>query len=100
MTPEERIEAFWAGERPDQIPYTIYHNEFRHTKDDPAWQPMFADGLRVTYSVCTVGSKTNNLEYSHDSYTEDGHRIDRNTTKTPVGAGPFSFPFVMSRRDK
>ena len=34
MTIRERIEAFWAGERPDTIPYTIYQNEWRHTKDD------------------------------------------------------------------
>lgn len=85
MTPEERIEAFWAGECPDQIPYTIYNNEFRHTKDDPAWQTMFQDGLRVTYPVCTVSSRISDLEVTHDSYTEDGHRIDRTTMKTPVG---------------
>ncbi len=23
----ERLEAFWAGEKPDRIPYTIYQNE-------------------------------------------------------------------------
>ncbi|MBD3183777.1 hypothetical protein GF312_15920 [Candidatus Poribacteria bacterium] len=85
MTPEERIEVFLDGECPDQIPYTIYYNEFRHTKDDPAWLPMFEDGLRVTYLYCPVGSKANNLEVSHDTYNENGHRIDRTTMKTPVG---------------
>jgi len=24
MDPRECVEAFWSGERPDQIPYTIY----------------------------------------------------------------------------
>ena len=47
MDIRERLEAFWLGERPDQIPYTIYQNEWRHTADDPAWQELFQKGLGV-----------------------------------------------------
>ena len=32
---QERIEAFWSGEQPDRIPYTIYQNEWKHTAADP-----------------------------------------------------------------
>ena len=62
MTPEERIEAFWAGEKPDQIPYTVYWWDWREISDDPAWQGLYEKGLRVTYQVCTVDEKFKNVE--------------------------------------
>jgi hypothetical protein len=85
MDPMERIEAFWAGERPDQIPYTIYWWDWRHIADDPAWQPMFEQGLRVTYQACTLASKTQNVEYSEEAYEENGKKLTRQMMRTPVG---------------
>lgn len=85
MNPQERLEAFWAGERPDQIPYTIYWWEWRHTADDPAWKPMFDEGLRVTYSVCTAAEKTKNVQYHEDSYEQNGRKLIRQTMRTPIG---------------
>lgn len=81
----QRLEAFWAGERPDQIPYTIYHNEWRHAQDDPAWEPMFREGLGVTYHVSPCREETPGLEVLWDEYEEDGQRVSRQRMRTPVG---------------
>jgi len=85
MNPQERLEAFWAGQRPDQIPYIIYWNEWRHTADDPAWQSLFDQGLRVTYQVCTAAEKTKNVQYREDCYEENGRKLTRRMMQTPVG---------------
>jgi hypothetical protein len=87
MDPRERVEAFWSGERPDQIPYTIYRGYpwQRGVLDDPAWQPMYEAGLRSTWEVGTFGSRTKNVEHGHDSWTEEGQKFDRYTMRTPVG---------------
>ena len=57
MNIQERINYFWEGKKPDQIPYTIYWNELRHTVDNPAWKPLFEKGLGVTYGVSTFSSE-------------------------------------------
>lgn len=44
MNIHEKLEAFWSGEKPDRIPYTIYQNEWRHTKDDLTGSPCFKRG--------------------------------------------------------
>lgn len=85
MDPRERIEAFWAGERPDQIPYTIYWNEWRHTQDDPAWGPMFGAGLRVTFGVATAGTRHRNVEHLRTTVRENGQILQREILRTPVG---------------
>ena len=85
MDPQERLEAFWAGERPDQIPYTIYWWEWRNSADDPAWQPLFDQGLRVTYQVSTVAEKTKNVQYRQDCYEENGRKLVCQTMQTPAG---------------
>ncbi len=85
MDPRERIEAFWRGERPDQIPYTIYWWEWWETSKDPAWLPMFKDGLRVTLGVPTAAEQMRNVEYKKTTYCENGDEIQRETMKTPVG---------------
>ena len=85
MNPQERLEAFLAGQRPDRIPYTIYWNEWRHTADDPAWGPLFEKGLRVTYQVCTAAEKTKNVQYRQDCYEENGKKLTRHTMQTPAG---------------
>lgn len=85
LDPQERIEAFWAGEQPDQIPYTIYWNEWRHSKDDPAWGPMFAAGLRVTYTATTVGTRLKDVVSERTTVEYDGKQFDRQIMRTPVG---------------
>ena len=85
MDIRQRLEAFWSGERPDQIPLTIYQNEWRHTGDDPAWQAMFEHGLGVTYHVPSFQIQATGVEYDVDSYEEDGKTIRRRTIRTPVG---------------
>ena len=85
MNIRERIETFWAGERPDEIPYTIYQNEWRHTADDPAWQPMYENGLGVTWNIPTVKLQQKNVEYDEQTFTENGRVILRKTIRTPVG---------------
>ena len=85
MNIHKRLKAFWSGERPDQIPYTIYYNEWRHIADDPAWQAMYEAGLGVVWGCSTVRSKRSNVEWSDDSYKENGHQIRRRTMRTPIG---------------
>ena len=79
------MEAFWSGERPDRIPYTIYQNEWRHESDDPAWLPMFENGLGVTWLLPSYRTRTDGVETAEQHYTEDGCRVLRRTTRTPVG---------------
>jgi hypothetical protein len=85
MNIRERIEAFWSGERPDQIPYTIYRNEWRHTADDPAWQPMFEAGLGVTWYIPTFDLTHHNVEIVDTYAVEDGVQVRRQVQRTPVG---------------
>jgi len=85
MDIRERLEAFWVGERPDQIPYTIYQNEWRHTADDPAWLPMFEAGLGVTWYMQPFEVETWDVELLHDEITENGRTLSREIRRTPVG---------------
>ena len=75
MNIHERLEAFWSGEKPDRIPYTIYQNEWRHTKNDPAWLPLFEAGLGVTWQVPSVKMIRKNVEFKRETYTENGHTL-------------------------
>ena len=85
MNIRERIEAFWSGERPDRIPYTIYQNEWRHTAADPAWQGLYEKGLGVTWNLPTFQEQLQNVEVDEKSYTENGRIKLRRTLRTPVG---------------
>ncbi len=85
MNIRDRLEAFWAGERPDQIPYTIYQNEWRHTADDPAWQAMFDNGLGVTWHCPSVRRDTPGIEHTSEHYQSGGKTVERRTIRTPVG---------------
>jgi hypothetical protein len=85
MDPRERFDAFWSGERPDQIPYSIYWNEWRHTALDPAWRPMFDAGLRVTYGCMTAAATQTGVEHLQETVIENGRTIERQTQRTPVG---------------
>lgn len=87
MNAKERIEAFWLGERPDRIPLTIYMWLLQQYKvvDDPAWLPMYEAGLLTTLGIGVCGARRSNVEHLHDSFTEQGQRIDREVLRTPVG---------------
>lgn len=85
MNIHEKLEAFWSGEKPDRIPYTIYQNEWRHTKDDPDWQPLFQAGLGITWHVPSVRMIRQNVEFKREAYTEYGRKFTRSTLATPVG---------------
>jgi len=85
MTIHERLEAFWAGERPDRIPYTIYHNEWRHTKDDPAWDAMFRAGLGVTCPIAACRSEEDDVEVLNTTDEVDGVTVRKQTLRTPAG---------------
>lgn len=85
MDIRERLGVFWSGERPDQIPFTIYQNEWRHTADDPAWQDMFKNGLGVTWYMLSFKVESRNVEIKDEEYTESGKHIRRLTQTTPVG---------------
>jgi hypothetical protein len=82
----ERIEAFWSGEQPDRIPYTIYQNEWRHTATDPRWQPLYEKGLGVTWHIPTVHEQwAADIELVQDKWMDAGQKHERRTIKTPVG---------------
>lgn len=85
MNIRERLEAFWSGERPDQIPYTIYQNEWRHTANDPAWIPMFERGLGVTHHIPSVRETYDTVDFSREITEEGGHTLERRSIKTPIG---------------
>ncbi|HPT93733.1 MAG TPA: hypothetical protein PK828_03380 [Limnochordia bacterium] len=85
MNIHERLEAFWSGEKPDRIPYTIYQNEWRHTQNDPAWQPLLEAGLGVTWQVPSVKMIHKDVEFKQESYTENGRKFTRSAMVTPVG---------------
>lgn len=85
MDIRERLEAFWAGERPDRIPYTIYEWEWQNQRDDPAWEQMFRDGLGVTFHVSPFRTETRNVEVVYEEYTEAGVPMSRQIQRTPVG---------------
>lgn len=85
LTIRERLELFWAGERPDRIPYTIYQNEWRHTASDPAWLPMFHEGLGVTWHLPTVKEICPETEFLSEEQVVEGKKFVRRTIKTPVG---------------
>ena len=85
MSIRERLHAFWRGERPDQIPYTIYYWEWRHTADDPAWQGLFDDGLGVTWHQPTFSVTHHNVAFDTETTTENGAEVMRRIQRTPVG---------------
>jgi hypothetical protein len=82
----ERMNAFWSGERPDQIPYSIYDWEWRHTADDPRWQALFDLGMGVSWHFPTFERHTPGVEVIEESYREDGHAMTRRTLKTDFGS--------------
>lgn len=85
MTIHERIEAFFCGERPDEIPYTIYTTKWQDIKDDPAWQPMFANGLILTEKLYPFTLKARNTEVIEKTFTENRRQVRHVVQCTPLG---------------
>jgi hypothetical protein len=85
MTVRERVAAFWSGEKPDYIPYTIYENSWKHYKDDPAWQAMYANGLGVMWNCRTYKSTVTGMDKKETAYTENGRNLRRIEYHTPFG---------------
>ena len=81
----ENLEAFWAGEKPDKIPYTTYENKIPSDWSDPVIQKMFADGLGVLRFIPTWNTVYRNVEIIDDTTTKDGHPVFRRVWRTPVG---------------
>ena len=82
----ERIEAVWAGERPDVIPYSIYEWIWSGQRHDPAWEAMFAEGLGLTHHVFAYDTEMQDVEVEDVRGQEDGHDVRRLTYTTPVGS--------------
>jgi len=85
MNIRERIEAFWAGECPDRIPYTIYQYEYNNFFDDPGWQPLFKKGLGVTWFINTTKEMAKGIRYSEKTTVANGIRLSRRTMHTALG---------------
>lgn len=81
----ERLEAFWAGERPTRIPYTTYENKIPSDWSDPVLQQMFADGLGVMRFVRNWDMVYHNIDVADDTKTINGQTHRRQVWRTPVG---------------
>jgi hypothetical protein len=82
----DQLEAFWSGDRPDRIPYTIYYWEWRHMADDPRWHKLYEMGLGVTWNIPTIQYRTTGVEYRSETRQEQGKTFERRTVDTPVGS--------------
>jgi len=86
VTPHENIQAYWAGERPDRIPFSIYGGLCGESHiEDPEWVALFERGLVPTYWCGTFARSTEGVETVTDTYEEGGRPMRRTTLKTPVG---------------
>ena len=101
MNIHERIETFWSGEKPDRIPYAIYHNEWKHFAGDPAREAMFRNGLGVVYHNSCFEEKTDGpVEYARNTYTENGRAYECITARTPAGDSRLRLPDTYRRTGK
>jgi hypothetical protein len=86
MNIRERLEAFWSGERPDVIPFTIYQNEWRHTQHDPTWQLLYEKGLGVTWHLSSTREVWAEDIVQHEkTFIQNGKTLSKRTISTPVG---------------
>lgn len=85
MNIREQLELFWSGERPEQIPYTIYHTKVRDAEGDPAWESLFKAGLGLTYKWYPFKTETRDLKTIEHEYHKNGKHIRHVVYKTPVG---------------
>jgi len=86
MNFRESMEAFWSGDCPNRIPYSIYDWEWRHTADDPRWQALFDLGMGISWHFPTFERLTPGVEVVEESCREDSHTIVRRTLKTDFGS--------------
>ncbi len=86
MTFRERIEAFWSGEKPDVVPYSIYAWIHEGVSDDPAWDAMFEAGLGLTHHVFAYDMDLTDVEIRDETTQEDGHIVRRLTYTTSDGS--------------
>jgi hypothetical protein len=86
MDIRERLEEFWAGDRPDVIPFTIYEWEWQPTQHDPAWQGLFKKGMGVTWHLSTTKDIwPNGVELRDFTAIENGKTMIKRVISTPVG---------------
>ena len=85
MNIHERLETFWAGERPDEIPYTVYHTKWQDVKDDRAWEAMFANGLGLTFNEYPIKLDVSDLETIQRDTVEKGIHMRHVIWRTSVG---------------
>jgi len=84
-SPRERLEAFWAGQRPDRTPLTIYRM-FTRTGRPEEWAPLLAKGLIPTdFRPPCRREHTGGVERAVDEYDEGGRHWRRTALRTPVG---------------
>jgi hypothetical protein len=85
MNIHERLEAFWAGERPDEIPYTIYHTKWQDVKNDRAWESLFANGLGLTFKEYPFKLEVRDREIIQAETVENGIQVRHVIWRTSVG---------------
>ncbi len=85
MNTLERLGTFWAGERPDEIPYTIYHTKWQDVRDDPAWGPMFEAGLGLTFKEYPFRQENRDLDIVRHEAVENGVRVQQVIWRTSTG---------------
>lgn len=85
MTPHENMEMYWAGERPERIPFSIYGAFCGPLGENPDWVTLFERGLVPTYWVGTFAGSTEGVEKVAETHEENGQTTRRTTLKTPVG---------------
>ena len=82
----ERLEAFWAGERLERIPFTTYESKLPPDWSDPVVLGMLRDGLGVLRFVPTWATQYDGgVELVQRSSLEDGKAVRRQEWRTPVG---------------
>jgi len=90
VTIRERLEAFWSGEQPDRIPYTIYYWEWYRanggSEDATRWQALFDRGLGVTQHVGTVRQTIDDSHHETETSERNGLPVRRIHHHTSVGS--------------
>jgi len=83
MTPRKRVEAVLHGDTPDQVPFTIY--ECMVPQGDVGQQLRKEGMCIVDRGHPVVHTRTPNVTYRSQNYTQDGITYSRTDIHTPVG---------------
>jgi hypothetical protein len=81
----ERVEAFWRGERPSHIPYTMYWCEYLKIEKEPETKNILEHGLGITCHPPVIGERNTSVKVEFVDYQDNGNSCRRQTLKTPVG---------------